>query len=129
MLQTRYNRTKKDYREPGGGENLVEVAGYVSAKDRIERLINAGKNLLNFRKENYDTFDENIDRVSIDPTRKALDFAEADDYLASAVFNINKAKEAFNVKKDSQNITADLNSGQNNNVSESNLEKVGDVDK
>lgn len=78
-FKTNYNNDefKKKY-DKVGGEKLVESAGYVSAKQRIENMILAGQRLTAFREEMYDingeTFkDPNFDpdSVSTDPTRRA----------------------------------------------------------
>lgn len=60
--------------ESGGGEKLVEAAGYISAEEQILSMLQAGIRLDESRKELYDVegdIDENIsfDSVGFDPTR------------------------------------------------------------
>ena len=60
--------------ESGGGEKLVEAAGYISAEEQILSMLQAGVRLDESRKELYDVegdIDDNIsfDSVGFDPTR------------------------------------------------------------
>lgn len=76
-FNTHYNRTRSEP-EKNNGKSLVESAGYIPAKIRIENLILAGKRLSESRKEQYDFPDGNIDFSFSDPTRKKnLDLGEA----------------------------------------------------
>lgn len=63
---------------PLSDKRLVETAGYISAKQRIENIINAGEKLHAWRAENYDfTGEEPIDEDFCDPTRsKNFDLAD-----------------------------------------------------
>lgn len=69
--------------ESGGGEKLVEAAGYISAEEQILSMLQAGVRLDESRKELYDVegdIDDNIsfDSVGFDPTRMpAFDPADA----------------------------------------------------
>lgn len=76
-LQTRY-RQDPLVLEPGGGELMVETAGYVPADVRIREFIEAGIRLQEYRKEAYDfTAEEEIDFSEADPLRnKGVDIAE-----------------------------------------------------
>ena len=76
-LQTRY-RQDPLVLEEGGGEVLVETAGYVPADVRIREFIEAGIRLGEYRKEAYDFgADEEVDFSEADPFRsKAVDIAE-----------------------------------------------------
>lgn len=76
-LQTRY-RQDPLVLEAGGGEILVETAGYVPADIRIQEFIEAGIRLGEYRKEAYDFgADEEVDFSEADPLRsKAIDIAE-----------------------------------------------------
>lgn len=68
-LQTRY-RLDPLQLEPGGGETLVETAGYVPADIRIREFIEAGIRLGEYRKEAYDFgADEEVDFSAMDPLR------------------------------------------------------------
>lgn len=81
MFKTRYTRSEfKTKGDPTGGPKLVETAGYISAKQRIENLILAGQRLDEYRYQMYDDdgekFDE--DNTFIDPTRSSnYDLADA----------------------------------------------------
>ena len=60
--------------ESGGGEKLVEAAGYISAEEQILSMLQAGVRLDESRKELYDVegdIDDNFsfDSVGADPTR------------------------------------------------------------
>lgn len=65
--------------EINSGELLVETAGYISAKERIENIMLAGQRLDNYRKGRFDFEDEkSIDMSFVDPTReKGFDLADA----------------------------------------------------
>lgn len=76
------------YRHPAEKNNLpsiTERGGYMPAKVRIEQFFQAGVNLENYRKQQFDySVDDNIDidNVDIDPTRsKSYDFDDAHDDL------------------------------------------------
>jgi len=80
MYQTRSNTKEFPRRkERVGGQRLVEVAGYVSAKQRIESLIQAGQRLRAYRESQFDFPDKDkIDENAWDPTRrKGYDLADA----------------------------------------------------
>ena len=90
--------------ESGGGEKLVEAAGYISAEEQILSMLQAGVRLDESRKELYDVegdIDDNIsfDSVGFDPTRMpGFDPADAS-ALARVVGSrlddqVKKAKEA-----------------------------------
>lgn len=73
--------------EKNNGERKVEIAGYVSAKTRIENLISAGSRLSDYRKANYHfQSDEEVDLNFYDPTTNP-DFNEMD--AKDMVNNIN----------------------------------------
>lgn len=76
-LQTRY-RLDPLVLEEGGGEILVETAGYVPADVRIREFIEAGIRLGEYRKEAYDFgAEDEVDFSEADPLRnKAVDMAE-----------------------------------------------------
>lgn len=66
--------------EKGGGERITDSAGYVPAKIRIEQMIQAGRNLVDFRRgENYDINEgDSEEDVVMDPTRvRGFDMADA----------------------------------------------------
>ena len=71
--------------EENSGEVIVETAGYVDSKTKIENMIFAGQRLEQSRDEYYDfnqenQFDEQIE-YDINPTRRpGFDMAEASEY-------------------------------------------------
>ena len=74
-FKTQHN-TKPSPPEIGGGEKLVETAGYIPAYKQIENLLMAGKRLVSYR-EQYD-FTGEIDEDFNDPTRNGnFDLADA----------------------------------------------------
>jgi len=78
IFQTRYTH-EKSFPETNLGKRLVEKAGYIPAKDRIENMILAGQRLIEHRMSMYD-FDSNkeLDESYYDPTRsKNFDMADA----------------------------------------------------
>lgn len=76
-FQTHYKR-KPAPPESNSGEKLVETAGYITAQQRIESILNAGQRLNEFRKEQFDFgTDEEFDEDFEDPTRsKNFDLAD-----------------------------------------------------
>ena len=62
-FQTHYSRIPAPP-EINSGEKLVETAGYITAQQRIEAILNAGQRLVEFRKEQFDftgnEFDEDF---------------------------------------------------------------------
>lgn len=79
-FQTHYNRTPSPP-EVNNGEKLVEVAGYISAQQRIENIIAAGHRLDTYRKEQYDFQLDGIDEDFEDPTRsKNFDLSDGTFY-------------------------------------------------
>lgn len=77
-IYTHYKRPPRAY-QPHGGKVLLERQGYVSAKDRIEAILEAGKRLIMTRGEQFDFKEgEEIDEDYYDPTRsKAYDMVDA----------------------------------------------------
>lgn len=75
---TIYDRPEKSP-EINSGEILVEKAGYEPAKNKIERMIIAGRRLQDFRRHQFDFQPgEEIDETFIDPTRNpAFDPSDA----------------------------------------------------
>lgn len=75
-FQTKHNR-KRQPREENHGEILVETAGYLPAKKRIENLMFAGLQLKEFRMEQFDFYDNQVDEDYFDRTRsKNFDIAD-----------------------------------------------------
>lgn len=93
-LYTKYSRPPKK-KEKGGGKVVVERAGYITAKARIEAMLNAGQRLVSARAKQYHFEDgEKIDEDFIDPTvSPAFDeFAakDAEMYVARSLKNAQK---------------------------------------
>jgi len=68
-LYTQHRRPPK-HPEQNDGLTITESAGYIPSKTQIENLINAGKRLVEWRKEMYDFPEDNdVDESYEDPTR------------------------------------------------------------
>lgn len=82
MIQyTKYKRPEKVY-EKTGGKVLVETSGYVTVKQRIEAMINAGLQLKISRGQYDFNEGEEIDEGFNDPTRNTdFDLVDADNTL------------------------------------------------
>lgn len=82
QFNTKYNRIKSKP-EMNDGTTMVEFAGYVSKRKRIEALINAGQRLIQARQDMYDYTGEDPDPdIQPDPTRKGnFDLADATEAL------------------------------------------------
>lgn len=64
--------------EPGGGDVVVETAGYISTERSIRELMEAGQRLVESRADYYDLVDGQDDGRPIDPTRSgSFDLADA----------------------------------------------------
>ena len=91
QFQTRYTH-QKTIPEANIGKRLVEKAGYIPAKDRIENMILAGQRLIEHRMSMYD-FDSNkeLDESFYDPTRsKNFDLADAFQLSQNAENNLKQ---------------------------------------
>lgn len=83
IFATHYKR-RPSTPESGGGERLVETAGYVSAQKRIESIIAAGRRLIESRSEQYDLVGDQDDDDFFDPTRrKNFDLVDAQELAQS----------------------------------------------
>lgn len=74
-----YTKNKRPQKilELNNGKKLVETAGYRTSAQQINELLNAGKRLDEYRKEQYD-FQIGEKETPIDPTRNAnFDLADA----------------------------------------------------
>jgi len=75
-FQSTYKRLPH-HPEKNLGERIVETAGYMTNKQKIESILNAGRRLVDYRKEQYD-FQDVVDEDFFDPTRsKNFDMADA----------------------------------------------------
>lgn len=96
-VYNRFNRppTKK---EKGGGEVLVDKAGYVSGQKRIEAIMNAGMNLRESRREEYDSSDGS--EPELDPTRNpGFDLADGSSMFRSLRNRLKARKERMDADK------------------------------
>lgn len=103
-FQTRYNR-KKTPPEKNSGEILVETAGYISARQQIEALMNAGLRLSVARKELYDFPDGEIINEVTDPTRVA-NYDMADAFQDGLI--VEESLKASQTAQDEQNKVLEL---------------------
>lgn len=95
MFMTRYTRPDLPL-ESGGGESLVESAGYIPAQRQIEQFMTAGRRLALARKEMFD-FPDGVEREDFtDPTRSPnFDLADAVELGAPAVHRLDAATEEY----------------------------------
>lgn len=89
--------------EPGGGESIVETAGYVPAEVQIMDMMAAGRRLGEYRRERYDFgAGEKVPEDYYDPTRSpAFDLADASALHASsaaAILGAHAAAKAAQAK-------------------------------
>lgn len=77
------------------GPRLVETAGYMTAQQRIENIIDAGERLVQARKEAYDfPPGEKVDENYIDKTRTAgYDYFDAHEDLQTVEERIENGKK------------------------------------
>lgn len=96
---TRYNH-KPDTGEANNGPKIVESAGYINAKTRIENMMLAGQRLVDYRKAKYDSNNgEDIDDIPIDPTRSgSYDLADATMQMQNIENNLNESKKLVDEK-------------------------------
>lgn len=95
-IQTREKRIRGP-REVNNGPVLVETAGYISKNRRIQIMMQAGKRLVEIRKEMFDYYDKEVpEDPPIDPTRAGnYDLADASQYLNDHIVR----KEVFRKKR------------------------------
>jgi len=67
-FNTHYDRIRQAP-EKNSGEKLVETAGYIPAKKRIENLMLAGLHLKEYRMEQFDFHENQVDETYFDRTR------------------------------------------------------------
>jgi len=69
-------------KESGGGERIVETAGYVPLNAQIAQFINAGKRLEDYRSQYDFGLGQPVPEDFIDPTKKKnFDIIDAQDFL------------------------------------------------
>jgi len=81
---------------------LTESAGYLPSKVQIENLIQAGKRLVQWRKEQYDfPEDQDVDESFEDPTRRpGYDLADASRDGAAVAARLRAQAKADRAAKD-----------------------------
>lgn len=87
--------------EQNNGPVIVETAGYVSAKKRIETIMLAGQRLKDWRENMFDfNSDQEIDwSVEVPTRRKGFDMAEASQLLMETANNLSAQEAAAELKK------------------------------
>jgi len=92
-FQTKYNRMQQKA-EKNSGEKITETAGYIPSKVRIENLMLAGLRLKEYRMEQFDFQEHQVDDSYFDPTRsKNFDLADIS-AMRRDLEERNKAKKA-----------------------------------
>lgn len=98
------NLGKPRYWESNRGQSLVERAGYIPTKDRIENIIRAGQRLAATRSEQYDfQGDQPVDDSFYDMTR-SQDFGLSE-IGELAVAQELKTQEVINARKNNKSTT------------------------
>lgn len=96
LFFTQYSRPKEKELEPGGGERLVETAGYVPAEVQISDMLEAGRRLGEYRRDRFDFGSgEEVPEDYFDPTRsRGFDLADASrlQHEVTARFSEQEAK-------------------------------------
>lgn len=114
---TQYERPEKKINyEVNSGEVIVEAQGYISAKDRIEALLDAGMRLKEYRKSQFDfQFDEEPDPDFVDPTRSpGYDLADASRDMQILDQKVKNAKmESDKNKKEAKNVKTNVEDNSN----------------
>lgn len=95
-----YEREKQPL-EAGGGERIVETAGYVPIQAQIAQFINAGKRLEDYRSQFDFGNGQPVPEDFIDPTKsKGFDIIDAQNLLNEVQQKLNdNKKEALAVKE------------------------------
>ncbi|QXP44171.1 MAG: hypothetical protein [Arizlama microvirus] len=110
QFQTPYTHQKTPP-EVNSGECLVDLAGYIPAQKRIENLIMAGQRLRDYRAQQFDFPDGEIDEDYEDPTRDIRDLAEATQLSFQAEARLKQSKKASQTvpepPKEDQNVKTD----------------------
>lgn len=103
QFMTRYNRPEVVY-EVGGGELLVERAGYIPPKKQIEQFMLAGKRLEASRRELFD-FPDGKDTGEFDPTRVPnFDMADASQLLNPAAERVRHGIQKIKEERKAKNL-------------------------
>lgn len=90
----------------------VETVGYVSAKERIERMMEAGSRLNMFRREQFDFEMDKVEENWEDVTRKpGFDMADAAQSLLAVEKRIESAKKVAAEKKKEEEKKKEVDNG------------------
>lgn len=103
---------------------IVEKAGVIPAKVQIERLIRAGENLINYRKEMYDygvDYESDVDpNLDVRVRQPSIDLAEVSQLKEEVDKNMKKSYESMkkdltdNIKDDNIISSKDVGDGNEN---------------
>jgi len=103
QFQTTYARSPHSP-EKHNGERIVETAGHMTNKQKIESILDAGKRLVEYRKQQFD-FEDEIDENFSDPTRsKNFDMADATILGRDAKNRLEAQKKAYNDKLEADKV-------------------------
>lgn len=103
-FQTHYTRTIRSAPERNSGQTLVEKAGYISARERIENMILAGQRLVDSRRARHDFAEgEPLDESFTDPTRaRNFDLADATQMQLRTDYNIAQSAALAQTEADAK---------------------------
>lgn len=124
-FRTKYNSNlfPKSY-EKHDETCITERAGYLTTKQRIENLMVAGQRLVNFRKQQFDFPDGEIDHDFDDPTRNPnFDMSDASQLQ---ILQEKVLKHANKIK--SQNNTQNNNSDNMESDKEGNIKTIDKIE-
>jgi len=89
---------KRSQGQPGGGEMITEQAGYLPPQVQIEQMMEAGRRLADYRKEQFDALYD-VDDVELDPTRSpGFDMADASALMMEKKKKLEKFKKRKKVE-------------------------------
>lgn len=106
MIVKKKTEYKPDIGEEIAGKRITESAGYIPPKTRIEEMIMAGKNLIDYRREKYDfppdvEVDPKVVDEFFDPTRSpGFDVVDAQNMSQDV---INRLKVQSKQEKEVEN--------------------------
>ena len=106
MIVQKKTEYKPDIGEEIAGKRITESAGYIPPKTRIEEMIMAGKNLVDYRREKYDfppdvEVDPKVVDEFFDPTRSpGFDVVDAQNMSQDVV---NRLKAQSKKEKEVEN--------------------------
>lgn len=106
-FNTQYERPIKDVAlEKVDDKSRVETAGYLTAEQRISSLIGAGQRLVDYRRQQFDTNEEEPpEYLEPDPTR-APNFDLADSTMIANQLKYNASERAKAQRAEEQRIAS-----------------------